>query len=562
METSRIASAFLGIVTATAWVLLDATPAIAQQTTRVSTDSSGAGGNDGSYDPSMSADGQIVAFDSSANNLVAGDTNGVSDVFVHDRTTGITERVSVDSSGAEANDGSYDPSISSDGQIVAFYSFASNLVAGDLNSSFDIFVHDRATGITERVSVDSSGAEGNSYSWYPSISSDGQVVAFDSLSSNLVAGDTNGSYDVFVHDRASGTTERISVDSSGAQGDYDSRHPSISSDGEIVAFDSDAGNLVAGDTNGYWDVFVHDRATGGTERVSVTSSGKQVKWGCFFPSISADGQHVAFSSPAINLVPGDTNGSSDIFVHDRATGITERVSLDSSGAEGNSDSLYPSISADGQVVAFASTASNLVIGDTNGTSDVFMHDRATGITEWMSVDSSGAEGNGGSWNSMISPDAHILAFDSSASNLDPGDTNTTRDVYVHERCSIPASWTNYGSGFPGTNGIPSLTSQQNPSFGATVTLDLTNSLGAPTSGFLAIGFQRGSFDLKYGAQLLVVPALIVPITFSYGADSFTGTIPDDVLLCGVTVDVQGIEADPGAASGLSFSPGLELVIGK
>jgi cold shock CspA family protein len=468
----------------------------------------------------------------------------------------------VDSTGAEGNDESRYPTISADGRFVAFSSYASNLVAGDSNGGSDVFVHDRANGITERVSVDSSGAEGNSDSWYPSISADGQVVAFYSAASNLVAGDMNGSADVFVHDRATGTTERMSIDSSGIEGDQDSRFPSISADGQIVAFDSGATNLVAGDTNGCWDVFVHDRTTGSTERVSVSSSGKQGNSGSEYPSSSADGRVIAFYTNASSLVFGDKNGADDVFVHDRATGITERVSVDSSGAEGNGQSYDESISADGLAVVFTSTASNVVAGDTNGSADVFIRDRSTGITERMSMGSSGAEGNGSSLDPTISPDAQIVAFDSYASNLDPSDTNTLLDDFVHERCSITASWTNYGSGFPGTNGIPSLTSQQNPSFGATITLVLTNSLGAPTFGLLFIGFQRGSFNTKYGGQLLVVPSVIAPISFSYGADSFTGTIPDDVHLCGVTVDLQGIEADPGAANGVSFTPGLELVLGN
>ena len=300
-----------------------------------------------------------------------------------------------------------------------------------------------------------------------------------------------------------------------------------------------------------------------TTRVSVDSSGAEGNSDSSdYSSISADGQVVAFASGASNLVAGDTNGTYDIFVHDRVTGITERVSVDSSGAEGNDQSWSPSISADGQVVAFGSYASNLVAGDTNGTWDVFLHDRATGITERMSVDSSGTEGNSESWYSSISADGQIVAFGSIATNLVAGDTNGYSDVFVHEYCATTASWTNYGSGFPGTNGIPSLTSQQNPSFGATITITLDNSYGAPTSGFLVVGLQRGSFSMKSGAQLLVVPALIVPISFSYGANYFTGTIPDDFDFCCVAVDVQGVEADPGAAGGLSFSPGLELVIGK
>ena len=166
--------------------------------TRDSVASDGTEGNDGSYRPSLSSDGRYVAFHSSTSNLVAGDTNGVADIFVHDRRMGKTSRVSTASDGTEGNNNSYDPSISSDGRYVAFYSYAANLVAGDTNGVADIFVHDRLTGETARVSTASDGTEGNNDSYDPSISSDGRYVAFESWATNLVAGDTNGRRDIFV----------------------------------------------------------------------------------------------------------------------------------------------------------------------------------------------------------------------------------------------------------------------------------------------------------------------------------------------------------------------------
>jgi Tol biopolymer transport system component len=365
-------------------------------------------------------------------------------------TPGTTERVSVDSSGNQGNGpsggfGIRGLAISADGRYVAFRSDATNLVPGDTNGVEDVFVHDRQTGVTERVSVDSSGKEGNSHSVAPAISGDGRYVAFLSGASNLVPGDTNGHEDVFVHDRQTEVTERVSVDSSGKEGKGWSRNPAISADGRYVAFESEASNLVPGDTNGDPDVFVHDRQAGVTERVSVDSSGNQGMGWSFHPAISADGRYVAFDSWAGNLVPGDTNGRGDVFVHDRQTGITERVSVDSSGNEGNRNSWDPAISADGRYVAFASDASNLVPGDTNNfcdfnqdgnlenCPDVFVHDRQTGVTERVSVDSSANEGNGWSGNPAISADGRYTAFDSRADNLVPGDTNNWSDVFVHDR---------------------------------------------------------------------------------------------------------------------------------
>ncbi len=271
---------------------------VGQSTTRVSVDSGGTQGNsDSGFFSSVSADGRFVAFYSDASNLAAGDTNGYRDVFVRDCQSGTTERISIDSGGSQGNNGSQTSSISADGTFVAFWSLSSNLVAGDTNGYPDVFVRDRQSGTTERVSVDSAGAQGNNGSQYSSISADGRFVAFWSLSSNLVAGDTNGSADIFVRDRQSGTTDRVSVDSGGAQGNGSCGFAlSISADGRFVAFWSYATNLVAGDTNGYPDVFVHDRQSGTSERVSVDSGGAQgnSSSGNNAISISADGRFVAF----------------------------------------------------------------------------------------------------------------------------------------------------------------------------------------------------------------------------------------------------------------------------
>ena len=558
MNVARIAFA-LGLGLASGRI------AAAQETTRISVSSSGLQGDGGSFESSISADGQLLAFISWATNLVAGDRNGTSDILVHDRGTGTTERVSVSSSGSQGNGGCYKPAISADGQVVAFSSKSTNLVSGDTNNVYDVFVHERASGVTLRVSVDSFGGQGNDASGIlaVSISEDGQIVEFESLASNLVSGDTNGNHDVFVHDRATGVTERVSVDSSGAQGNGDSYHSSITGDGRYVAFSSAAGNLVSGDTNGSYDVFVHDRVTGITERVSVDSTGAEGNQhsGEFRVTISDDGQLVAFDSEASNLVPGDANGYLDIFVHDRGTGVTQRVSVDSTGAEGNGNNYDSAISAGGRFVAFQSLATNLVSGDTNATYDMFVHDLSTGDTERVSVDSNGAQADRDSWYPSISKDGSIVGFSSYATNLVSADTNNQVDVFVQESCRIAASWSNYGSGFPGTNGVPAFTAQQNPVLGSTVTLDLANSYANPTIGLVFVGNQRALIPSVWGGDLLVDPTFVVPVTFSYGFDSFTVSIPDDRSLCGFVYDLQAIEADPGAARGVSFTQGLELVLG-
>src|SRR5207249_3963444 len=309
----------------------------AQTTVRVSVASDGTEGNDVSLGSALSADGRFVAFDSAATDLVAGDTNGVADVFVHDRQTGTTERVSVDSAGTQANGDSTEVALSADGRFVAFISVAPDLVAGDTNGVADVFVHDRQTGTTERVSVDSAGNQANGDSTEVALSADGRFVAFTSVAPDLVAGDTNGVMDVFVHDRQTGATERVSVDSAVTQANGDSTDVALSADGRFVAFISVAPDLVAGDTNGVADVFVHDRQTGTTERVSVDSAGNQANGDSTDVALSADGRFVAFTSVAPDLVTGDTNGAMDVFVHDRQTGTTERVSVDSAGSQANGD---------------------------------------------------------------------------------------------------------------------------------------------------------------------------------------------------------------------------------
>jgi hypothetical protein len=410
-------------------------------TTRVSVNSNGMEGNEDSYYAVISGDGRFVTFASYATNLVLGDSNNRPDVFVHDRQTQETTRVSVDSDGVEGNGDSLDPVISADGRFVAFVSDANNLVPGDTNTAYDIFLHDRQTKETTRVSVDSSGAEGNGDSLEPAISADGRFVAFKSYATNLVPGDTNNQWDIFVHDRLDEKTFLISISSNGAQGNSGSSDPSISSDGRFVTFTSEATNLVEGDLNGYQDVFVRDRQEEKTSRISVDSSGTEGDKNSDSSAISSDGRFVVFRSVATNLVVGDTNEKPDIFIHDRQTGETNRISVDSNGVEGDNSSEYPAISADARFVTFQSDASNLVTGDTNGKPDVFIHDRQTGDINRISIDSNGLEGNGGSYEPTISDEGHIVAFYSLASNMVAGDTNGYYDIFVYDfsgfTCYLP-----------------------------------------------------------------------------------------------------------------------------
>jgi hypothetical protein len=393
-------------------------------TTRISVDSSGAQANGWSRRDAITADGRYVAFMSDASNLVSGDTNGTQDIFVRDRQTGLTTRVSVDSAGIEANAGSDAPAISNNGRYVAFSSYASNLVSGDTNGLIDIFVHDTQTGETTRVSIGTGGVEANGESseYNVSISGDGRYVTFYSDASNLVNGDTNNAQDVFVHDRQTGVTTRASVASNGAEGNGSSGDPNISGDGRYVTFSSAATNLVAGDTNGKSDVFVRDLQAGETTRVSVNSSGEQADGGGGSPDISADGRYVVFLSDSHNLAPETDDYEALVYVHDRQVGQTTLASVYSEGNIMVGKLDQPTISSDGRYVAY----SYYHKGNNDGIMDVWAHDMQMGGSIEV------AAGNASSFGPSFSADGSIIAYWSLASGLVSGDTNDAPDIFVSE----------------------------------------------------------------------------------------------------------------------------------
>ncbi len=410
----------------------------AQSITRVSVTSRGIEGNGGSsaftagglWGPALSPEGRWIAFESAASNLVPGDLNAARDVFLHDRWSGSTERVSVDSLAAEANGASGVPALSADGRFVAFESLATNLVAGDTNARRDVFVRDRQTGLTERVSVSTAGVQANNDCFLPSLSADGRYVAFTSIANSLVPGDAGGFRDVFIRDRQLGTTILASVSTAGVQGNANSIDPRLSADGRTLAFTSLSTNLVAGDVNGMRDIFARDLVLGVTQLISLDSAGLQADFESDHAAVNTDGRYVAFQSGATNLVPGDTNGSRDVFVRDRTLGTTVRVSVNSTGAQSNFFSYFPSISADGQRIAFDSNATGLVPGDSNGSRDVFLHDRSTGLTTRLSVDNAGLQGTGTSALPALSADGLFAVFEAVPAGFVHGDANGAADVFV------------------------------------------------------------------------------------------------------------------------------------
>ncbi len=388
--------------------------------------------------PAVSQSALLVAFQSAATDLVILDTNGARDVFVKHRGTGVLTRVSVSSTGVQANGDSQLPSIDGTGAYIAFESFASNLVPGDVNGARDVFLRHTPSGTTTLISR-AGGGQGNADSGNPVISGNGRFIAFTSSAGNLVAGDTNNALDVFVADRVTGAVARVSVRTDGGQGNDGSFQPAISLDGRYVAYTSRATNLVSSDTNGAQDVFVHDRQTGTVTRASVHSNGRQADGDSTGPAIAlrGDGYVVAFMSTATTLVGNDTNGVADVYVQTSQPRRTVRASVSSAGAQSNGSSSHPALSgADittgSQYVAFSSAGSNLVAGDSNGDDDVFRYDLATGQTRRFSVGTGGHQGSGGdgAFQPAIDRAGHTVAYSADFADFVPGDGANTENIFV------------------------------------------------------------------------------------------------------------------------------------
>jgi len=502
-----------------------AAPAGAQVTSRlgVATDGTVAEWSNG-Y-PKMTPDARFVVFSSRSRNLVPGDTNWASDVFLRDRLLGTTERVSLSDGGAEGSLESLVGVPTADGRCVAIIS-ASPLVVGDTNGKYDVFVRDRQSATTELVSVASNGVQSDTDTYgYLAISADGRYVAFTSAATNLVPGDTNGTWDVYVRDRQNGTTEVVDVTTGGRPGNAGAFQQSISPDGRYVAFFSPSTNLVAGDTNAAPDVFLRDRQTGATELVSLASSGAQGDDRCEYDTgISADGRLVAFESRATNLVAGDTNGRLDVFIRDRTNGTTERVSVGTGGEQANRDCWLTDLSPDGRYVVFESEASTLVTGDTNQWTDVFVHDRATGVTERASLAWDGKQGNEVSLDGGISADGRFVVFSSGSWNLVPKD-EMDGEVEPHEVFLRDRAHPAYASSCdPGASGVMSCPCANPPS--------------GPGRGCDNSAATGGAARAVTGGEYLSSDTLVF---------TTTGEKPTalSVLLQGTTSPVNGLEYGQG-----------------
>lgn len=475
-------------------------------------------------DPHISGDGQVVSVLSFSNTLVGGDTNSVQDQFVRDLSSNQTSRVSLaDASGPfpSRSDGDSVLSgrgtrqLSADGRYLATATTAHNLGNGVAGTGSQIAHIDRQGNVVQSVSRPVDGAAPNGAAFEPAISADGRFVVFRSNSTNLITGDNNNAFDVFWRDMDNNALERVNlgpgnIQAVGAAG-VSVSFPTVSDDGNLIAYASIFTNLVTGDTNGRRDIFVRDRATASTTRVSVDSVGTESNGNSDTPVISADGRYVVYTTLATNLVASDTGALQKIIRHDRQSGATELVSVGLGASVANGNSYVSAISADGSLIAFSSSASNLVSGDSNARDDIFLRDMLSGTTTRVSVDSLGVQGNGNSSDPSISADGRYVSFFANSSNLVPGDTNLRNDVFLHDR----------QTGQTTRVSVDPAGRQLTTNFEANQGGQLT-----PDGSHVAIDTSAVSFDLLTGVAsshrniLLATPALTPPPTSAEFADGF------------------------------------------
>ncbi|MDF1799397.1 MAG: calcium-binding protein [Planctomycetota bacterium] len=487
-----------------------------------------------SHSPSVSTDAALVGFVSEAPNLVPGDTNGVDDIFVRDRVAGVTELVSQSSAGVLADQDSHAVSVSRDGRYVAFSSAATNLVPGDTNGAVDVFVRDRLTGLTERVSVSTSGAEADLDSSIDigrvhSISDDGRFVVFTSWATNLVPGSKVGVTNVYLRDRVAQATEQLDVSTSGVASNGYSEAVSISADGSRVAFASRSSNLAPGDGNGDWDVFVRDRSSGQTTCLSVDSSGLTGNGGSAAPAISGDGQVVAYVTTASSLLPPGPYFWTVVVAQELESGLRELVSLDSKGQQppGLTTSL-PSIDDDGRHVAFRGLGE--LAGYLAWPRLVYVHDRATGLTTLGSSDSEGGSCGSSNWSCSISPDGRFVGFDNLAACGVDNDKNGKHDVYLHDRRLG-------GAAIDLTNFVA----------GQVATLSITG--GSPSGLFVLAWSMAGQAPIGTPFGILqLAPKVTLQLPLD-GAGAISLPIQIGPATLGLEVWAQGLDVGSGYLSG-------------
>ncbi|KGT77314.1 hypothetical protein MA20_22205 [Bradyrhizobium japonicum] len=526
--------------------MTNSAPVFTSSVTRVSTSATGVQANDQSHQPVLSPDGTKVAFESYADNLVPGDTNGQPDIFVKDLTTGAITLVSTNASGVQGDGWSYQPVFSSDGTKLAFSSASDNLVPGDTNNAWDVFVKDLTTGAVTLVSTSASGAQADGFqSSNPILSPDGTKVAFYSDADNLVPDDTDHLRDIFVKDLATGAITLVAASpynggagTNGGDQNGFTYAPSFSPDGTKIVFGSTTG-FGAGN-----DIYIKDLSTGTTTLVSVSASGVHGNGGSYDPVFSPDGTKVAFYTFADNLVPGSSNIEiGNIVVKDLTTGVVTLVSANADGVpQNNGEAQKPVFSPDGTKIAFYSAADNLVPG-VNGY-QVYVKDLITGAVTVISTSASGMQANGYSQLPGFSADGTKLVFESSASNLVPGDTNGTSDIFVKDIAPpsvTKANLTDNGATHVSTSGAVFFTDADKTDTHTASVASQSGNLGTLTATVDdADGKVTWSYDVSH--------ANIAPLRAGQiHADTFTLTLDDGhggSATQSITVTLTGIDDGP------------------
>jgi Tol biopolymer transport system component len=548
-----------------------------QDTVRISVDSKGAEGDDTSVSGrhSVAFDGKemLIVFSSLATDLVASDKNGKQDIFLRDVTAGTTERIVLDVKGGEPDDDSSNPHITPDGRFVVFQSDATNLVNGDQNGKTDVFVLDRHSGTIERVSVDDKGGESDGRSSDGCISADGRYVVFTNDSDDFTGGDTNRSADVFLRDLAKGTTTCLSRNLSGATGDGSSRSPDISADGSTVAFSSRASDLVANDSNRTEDVFVYDLASGVVTRASVNEGGFELDDSSESPALSAEGDLITFVSAARNMNRDSSAGKFQVYVRDLATGQVWLASraLDGSAADGHCTNPILFDHDDGKgsrpYVAFWSFSTNLP-GAGVADADAYACDFKAGFVQCVSVDSDGIDHASGGNDPPLAAtaDGDAIVFSCLDSQLVSGDGNGKIDVFMRG-----VQWTRlteFGDGLAGSDGfVPHLTGHGGSCEADDWQIAIEDGLGR-AAGHLWVGLGSTSGIKLFGGTFYVdftQPIFPVPIQLKgfAGVGGSGGLAFDGVNVENLgqfSIYLQCTLLDPRAPRGISMSNALELAI--
>jgi Tol biopolymer transport system component len=527
--------------------------------TMVSVSSADLPSNGISTNSAISDDGRWIAFQSVATDLFSGDTNATTDVFLHDRVTGTTTLMSTSSAGTKLAKGGTGVVLSGDGKKLGFMSESALLVPNDTNGNFDVFIKDVQSGQVLLVSATPGGTPGNDQSGPLWLNEDGNIATFMSRANDLVAGDSNGTSDIFVRDMAAGVTERISVATDGTQADAGSLDPMSTPDGRFVVFTSKADNLAPGDTNGQNDVYVRDRLLGTTELMSCAPDGTVGDNDSSFPAISADGRWVGFQSRASNLVPGDTDVLMDVFVKDRLTGAVEMISvtIDGTVQEGGSDS--PDLSSDGRFVVFGSQADNLIpYGPTPHHEDheIFLRDRLMGTTRQISLTPDGHQANLGSINPQMNDAASVIAFETYATDIVAGyvDANDVTDIVAADL----DPWTALHGGLAGTNGIPGLVGQGLLDGLSDSQLQLSHA--APFAPALLLISASSTPHAFKGGTLVALPFIdeVPLVTDALGAVTLDVPWPTGIP-SGTTLWFQAPVLDPAAVQGVAISEATAAV---